>query len=61
MSIAHCPLCLALAVLSVVRGLSHAVLLRQLLPGGLRPRRASQDSPAAPALPGALLMILQLS
>ncbi|MCP9928152.1 hypothetical protein [Cyanobium sp. CH-040] len=34
MSITHCPLCVALAVLSAVRGLSHAVLLWQLLAAG---------------------------
>jgi hypothetical protein len=34
MSLTHCPLCIALAVLSAVRGLSHAVLLWQSLPAG---------------------------
>ncbi|MGB5136328.1 MAG: hypothetical protein WBN89_14250 [Prochlorococcaceae cyanobacterium] len=31
MSLTHCPLCIALAVVSAVRGLSHALLVWQLL------------------------------
>lgn len=41
MSITHCPLCLALAVLSTARGLLHALQLWQLVgvsPGGMSPR-----------------------
>lgn len=35
MSLTHCPLCLALAVLSSARGLLHALQFWQLLGGGL--------------------------
>ncbi|MCU0528391.1 MAG: hypothetical protein MUD04_02630 [Cyanobium sp. Prado107] len=31
MSLTHCPLCIALAVLSAIRGLGHALLVWQLL------------------------------
>jgi hypothetical protein len=30
MSLSHCPLCIALAVLSTVRGIGHVVLLWQV-------------------------------
>jgi hypothetical protein len=40
MSLTHCPLCLALAVVSTARGLSLAVLLWQLLAAGRRPGAA---------------------
>jgi hypothetical protein len=36
MSLTHCPLCLALAVVSAARGLSHGLLLWQLLGGERR-------------------------
>jgi hypothetical protein len=32
MSLTHCPLCVALAVLSLGRGLAHATLVWQLRP-----------------------------
>ncbi len=31
MSLSHCPLCIALAVLSTVRGIGHLVLLSQVV------------------------------
>ncbi|MFM7635027.1 MAG: hypothetical protein ACKO7Z_05490 [Cyanobacteriota bacterium] len=45
MSLLHCPLCIGLAVLSLGRGLAHAVLFWQWR---ALPARAPQQAPPAP-------------
>jgi len=45
MSLTHCPLCIALAVVSAARGLSLAVLLWQLCAAGRSPGEARSGSP----------------
>ncbi len=40
MGLTHCPLCVGLAVLCLVRCGAHAVLLWRLLDGGAAPRLA---------------------
>jgi hypothetical protein len=47
MSLSHCPLCVALAVLSTVRGLSLALLAWQLI----APQRRPDAALAGPARP----------
>ncbi|MEO1003878.1 MAG: hypothetical protein AAFX65_12300 [Cyanobacteria bacterium J06638_7] len=46
MSLTHCPLCVAMAVLSAARGFSHALLIWRLL----RRREGSAGSALGPAL-----------
>jgi hypothetical protein len=48
MSLSHCPLCVALAVISSVRGLSLALLAWQLIAPQRRPEAAA--ALASPAL-----------
>jgi hypothetical protein len=48
MSLSHCPLCVALAVLSTVRGLSLALLAWQLIAPQRRPE--AEATGASPGL-----------
>jgi hypothetical protein len=52
MSLSHCPLCVALAVLSTVRGLSLALLAWQLIAPQRRPE--AEIALGCPALPVAV-------